>query len=135
MKLFKSLFGLPDESGREENRGIPWKYMNSAADLDLIESGRAARPQILFKHSTSCGLSSMMLRRFERRMEPLSDRVDFYFLDLIAQRELSDAVAQRYGVLHQSPQLFILSPEGGLQHVSHGEIGAIAPDDVLKNPD
>ncbi|MGB5402365.1 bacillithiol system redox-active protein YtxJ [Robiginitalea sp.] len=135
MKLFKSLFGLPDASGDEDNYGIPWKYMKSAADLDLIESGRATRPQILFKHSTSCGLSSMMLRRFERRWEAVSHLADFYFLDLIANRELSNAVAQRFGVPHQSPQLLILGQEGGPEHFSHGDIGAIAPENVLKNPD
>lgn len=134
MKLFKSLFGLPEESDNEGDYGIPWKNMESQADLDLLETGRAARPQILFKHSTSCGLSGMMLRRFEKRWESVRHLADFYYLDLIAHRRISDAVVQRYGVPHQSPQLLIFDEEGVRQHVSHGAIGGIVPDEVLKNP-
>jgi bacillithiol system protein YtxJ len=135
MKLFKSFFGLPEESGSEGKYGIPWKNLESEADLDLLENGRGTRPQILFKHSTSCGLSGMMLRRFEKRWESVGDLADFYFLDLIAHRKLSNAIVQRYGVPHQSPQLLILDEDGVRQHVSHGAIGAITPDEVLKNPD
>ncbi|MGB5188844.1 bacillithiol system redox-active protein YtxJ [Robiginitalea sp.] len=134
MKLFKSLFGLPDESIEEDNQGIAWIHIQSVADLDQLESGRASRPQILFKHSTSCGLSSMMLRRFEKRWESVGHLADFYYLDLIAHRGVSNEVAQRYGVRHQSPQLFILGPEGVLRHVSHGDISAVSPEDVIKNP-
>jgi bacillithiol system protein YtxJ len=135
MRLFKSFFGLPEESGSEGKYGIPWKYLESEADLDLLENGRGTRPQILFKHSTSCGLSGMMLRRFEKRWESVGDLADFYFLDLIAHRKLSNAIVQRYGVPHQSPQLLILDKDGVRQHVSHGAIGAITPDEVLKNRD
>lgn len=135
MKLFKSLFGLPGESGSEGDSGIPWKSMESEADLDLLETGRATRPQILFKHSTSCGLSGMMLRRFEKRWESVGHLADFYYLDLIAHREISTAVVQRYGVPHQSPQLLILDEEGVRLHASHGAIGSITPDEALKNPD
>ena len=135
MKLFKSLFGLSEEPGSDGDYCISWKNMESQADLDLLETGRAARPQILFKHSTSCGLSGMMLRRFEKRWESVGHLADFYYLDLIAHRKLSNAVVQRYGVPHQSPQLLILDEDGVRQHVSHGAIGGITPNEVLKNPD
>ena len=52
------MFGLPEESGSEGNYGIPWKNMESQADLDLLETGRATRPQILFQ--------TLDLLRFER---------------------------------------------------------------------
>ena len=135
MKLFKSLFGLSEEPGSDGDYCISWKNMESQADLDLLETGRTTRPQILFKHSTSCGLSGMMLRRFEKRWKSVGDVADFYYLDLIAHRQLSNTVVQRYGVPHQSPQLLILDGEGVRLHVSHGAIGAITPDEVLKNPD
>lgn len=134
MKLFRSLFKIPDTANAEENPGIPWFNLTSAPDLDQLETGRAFRPQVLFKHSTSCGLSGMMLRRFEKLWGSVGDQADFYFLDLIAHRELSNAVSRRYGVPHQSPQLIIIGAEGVLLHSSHGEIGAISPEEVLKNP-
>jgi bacillithiol system protein YtxJ len=131
MKLLKTWFGLPDETAKDEKPGFPWIYLNTLSDLDAIDQSRDKKVQILFKHSTSCGLSGMMLRRFEQQWDRMGDQADFYFLDLIRQRELSNEISRRYQVLHQSPQLLILNQEGLLRHASHGEIGAISPGDIL----
>ena len=134
MKLFKSLFGLPEGTGQEGEAGFPWVPISADADLDLIDGVRADKPQVVFKHSTSCGLSGMMLRRFEKQWEGTADRVDFYLLDLIRYRALSDELARRYGISHQSPQILVLGKNGVLMHASHSQIGSIHPDDILKNP-
>ena len=134
MKLFKTLFGLPGREGDHAQQGFEWVPLTGTADLDHIDAARAKKPQVLFKHSTSCGLSGMMLRRFEKQGEMMGDEADFYLLDLIRHRELSNEVARRYAVPHQSPQLLILDKNGVREHASHGDIGAINPLDVLKNP-
>lgn len=134
MKLLKTWFGLPDEAAKAEKPGFPWIYLTERSDIDAIDQSRAKKVQLLFKHSTSCGLSGMILRRFEQQWAGTGDQADFYLLDLIRQRELSNEIARRYQVLHQSPQLLILNQEGLLRHASHGEIGAISPEDILKNP-
>lgn len=134
MKLLKSIFGLPGQESAPEQAAFPWLALSSQAELDLLDESRAGRPQILFKHSTSCGLSGMMLRRFEKQWNSVGDQVDFYLLDLIRYRELSNEVAHRFGVPHQSPQLLILDKNGVLKQASHSGIGSIHPDDILKNP-
>lgn len=134
MKLLKTIFGIPQQETKTEKPAFPWVALSSKADLDLIDEGRGNRPQILFKHSTSCGLSSIMLRRFEKQWSSAGDQMDFYILDLIRHRELSNEVAYRFGVRHQSPQLLILDKNGVLKQASHSGIGSIDPDDILQNP-
>jgi bacillithiol system protein YtxJ len=134
MNVFKTWFGLPDEAASAEQPGFPWIYLHALSDIDAIDERRAKKLQMLFKHSTSCGLSGMMLRRFEQQWEGMGDQMDFCFLDVISHRELSREVARRYQVLHQSPQLLILNQGGLLRHASHGEIGGISLEDILKNP-
>lgn len=71
----------------------------------LIEKSNTV-PQVIFKHSTRCGTSSMVLSRLERSEMPAS--IDFYFLDLIRHRELSNRVAELFHVYHESPQLLLI---------------------------
>jgi bacillithiol system protein YtxJ len=49
----------------------------------------------------------MALKQFENEFD-LSDKVTPYFLDLIAHREISNGIASRFGVMHQSPQLLLI---------------------------
>ena len=64
------------------------------------------RPQVIFKHSTRCSISSVALQRFQKA-DPPSD-IDFYFLDLIAHRDLSNRVSQVFGINHESPQVLVI---------------------------
>jgi bacillithiol system protein YtxJ len=48
----------------------------------------------------------MALKQFENEFD-FSDKVTPYFLDLIAHREISNGIASRFGVMHQSPQLLL----------------------------
>jgi bacillithiol system protein YtxJ len=68
----------------------------------------------------------MALKQFENEFD-FSDKVTPYFLDLIAHREISNGIASRFSVVHQSPQLLI--KEGSVYDVSHSDISA----DALKS--
>lgn len=81
-----------------------WYKLESLSDLEELTRNSYDMPKVLFKHSTRCSISSMVLSR----MEPDIKNADFYLLDIIANRELSNQVAHRFNVLHQSPQLLII---------------------------
>jgi bacillithiol system protein YtxJ len=49
----------------------------------------------------------MALKQFENEFD-FSDKVTPYFLDLIAHREISNGIASRFSVVHQSPQLLLI---------------------------
>ncbi|WP_136465627.1 bacillithiol system redox-active protein YtxJ [Flagellimonas onchidii] len=120
MGIFNSLFGNKEEKGREEKQ-IPWIPLTSLEQLDDIAENSKTNTQLIFKHSTTCGISRMVLNMFTSNYKVEKD-ADIYFLDLHAHREVSNAVASKFQVLHQSPQLLIIKNGEATYHTSHGSI-------------
>jgi bacillithiol system protein YtxJ len=83
-----------------------WILLTTDTQLQQIIERSAAKPQIIFKHSTRCAISSMTRNRLERNYQPVN--IDFYFLDLIAHRPLSLKVAEVFNVTHESPQILLI---------------------------
>jgi bacillithiol system protein YtxJ len=83
-----------------------WISLTSADQLNEIKELSKTRAQVIFKHSTRCGISSMAKGRLEREAQPES--ADFYFLDLIRYRSLSDKIAEDFSVYHESPQILLI---------------------------
>lgn len=85
---------------------MQWIHLTQQDQLNQIVSRSQERPQVIFKHSTRCSISAVALSRLQKSEQP-SD-VDFYFLDLIAHRSLSNKVAEVFGVHHESPQVLVI---------------------------
>ncbi len=99
---------------------MDWILLNAEEQLQQIITHSAQRPQLIFKHSTRCSISSMAKNRLERN-EPVSS-VDFYFLDLIAHRNLSNKVADIFNVEHESPQVLLIKNGKCVYDESHSGI-------------
>ncbi|MCL6273120.1 bacillithiol system redox-active protein YtxJ [Muricauda sp. 2012CJ35-5] len=120
MGLFGNVFGKK-ESGEKKESKIPWVALESVDQLNQIEKDSSERTQVIFKHSTTCGISRMVLNMFTGSYV-LGDSIDIYFLDLHAHRAVSNAVESKFLVRHQSPQLLILKNGEVTFHTSHGAI-------------
>ncbi|TDH28869.1 bacillithiol system redox-active protein YtxJ [Segetibacter sp. 3557_3] len=83
-----------------------WIDLTSADQLEKIKADSKTKPQVIFKHSTRCSISSMAKSRLDRSPE-LKD-ADFYHLDLIAYRSISKKVAEDFNVYHESPQVLVI---------------------------
>ena len=83
-----------------------WISLTSIDQLKDIQRQSNERPQVIFKHSTRCSISSMVLKRLERETAP--DSMDFYYLDLIKYRNISDGVSDTFGISHESPQILLI---------------------------
>ena len=84
---------------------FPWKNVLHPEDIDDILRASAIRPQVIFKHSTRCNISSVAKRRLENA-GPV-ENVDFHYLDVISCRDLSNKVGQLFQVHHESPQVLV----------------------------
>lgn len=120
MGILGGLFGKGERSG-EEKKQIPWIALSSVNQLAQIEAKSKERTQLIFKHSTTCGISRMVLNLFTSNYRPEID-VDYNFLDLHAYREVSNEAGIHFQVLHQSPQLLIIKNGQTVFHTSHGSI-------------
>lgn len=99
-----------------------WKHLEQVALLDAITEQSFSKPQVLFKHSTRCSISTMAMNRLLRLEDAFYQQADFYYLDLIAHRDVSAAIAERYHVHHESPQVIILKQGDATYDASHMEI-------------
>lgn len=128
MGIFNSVFGKKGDSVKEEKQ-IPWIPLVSIEQLDEIAEKSKTRTQLIFKHSTTCGISRMVLNMFTGSYS-LGDEHDIYFLDLHAHRDVSNEVQHKFQVMHQSPQLLIIKSGEVTYHTSHG---AIADTDLTQH--
>lgn len=122
MSLFNSLFGSSEEK-KETASKINWIPLQSVEQLDEMVVISDQKPALIFKHSTRCSISRFALKQFENEYA-LEDRVDAYFLDLLEYRDISNEIASRFGVYHQSPQLLLIKNGQSLYDASHDAIDA-----------
>ena len=106
-----------------------WIPLNTINQLEAIRNN-TTQNCIIFKHSTRCPVSSMAKRTITYGADAIPEDVPVYYLDLIAYREVSDAIAQWWGVTHESPQLLIIKGDKAVFHASHGDIDM---DELLKH--
>ena len=101
---------------------LNWTEINSVDELHEIWDNSLEKPAVFFKHSTRCSISSMALRAFERNWLP--DETQLFFIDLIANRDVSNLLAELSKVEHQSPQIIVTKNQKVLYSDSHGTIDA-----------
>lgn len=100
-----------------------WNKLTTAAQIDEIKALSAQKPVFIFKHSTSCSISSMSLDRLQRNWkEEDADKITPYYLDLLAYRALSNKVAADFGVPHESPQVIVIHGGKAVYNESHYSI-------------
>lgn len=125
MGLFDKIFKSQREIAKEEIKEVDWHPLTRMEQLEKMEQESANQPVALFKHSTSCGVSAFVRRRLESSLKKDGEGVSrLYFLDLLAHRDISNEVARRWGVQHESPQLIILRNGKVVEHASHSSISA-----------
>lgn len=97
-----------------------WKTLDHTDTLEEIKEISGLHPVLIFKHSSRCGVSSMALNRLERDWhdEEMS-HMSAYFLDLVRHRDVSNAVAEKFDVQHQSPQVLIIKDGRCIYDNSH----------------
>lgn len=121
MSIFNSIFGEPKPNSNSSN--INWTPLEDLGQIEEIITLSEQMPVIIFKHSTRCSISRMALKNFENEYD-LGENVTAYFLDLISFREVSNEIASRFNVVHQSPQLLLIVGGKSVYDVSHSSIDA-----------
>ncbi|MGV3599457.1 MAG: bacillithiol system redox-active protein YtxJ [Bacteroidota bacterium] len=85
---------------------INWKNITQLEELELISVQSHKVPVIIFKHSTRCNISAVAKNRLD--VNNTANDEEYYYLDLLSYRDISTAIAQRFQVNHESPQLLLI---------------------------
>lgn len=97
-----------------------WTALSTLDQLDRISEDSQDRAQVIFKHSTRCSISRVALSRFDRNQP--SGEATYHLLDLLEYRSISHAIAERFGVMHESPQVLIIQEGKCVYHANHLDI-------------
>ena len=120
MGILKNFFKNSSDSSTES--GINWLNLASIEELDRIVKTSYDKSVAIFKYSTRCGLSRMVLRQLEKNYDISINEPDWYFLDLIQFRAVSNEISNRFQVRHESPQLLLVKKGEVIYHNSHSAI-------------
>ena len=120
MSFFDKIFGGENS---EMNSNVNWIPLTEISQLDEIVENSSNKTIGIFKHSTRCSISRFALKQFENEYN-LEDKVDLYFLDLLNHRDISNEIANRFQVMHQSPQLILVKNGVAVYDDSHSDIQA-----------
>ncbi|WP_341215478.1 bacillithiol system redox-active protein YtxJ [uncultured Wocania sp.] len=123
MGLINKLFGTSTSSAtNKEEKVLPWIPLNELPQLDFIENKSTTKTQVVFKHSTRCGISRMVMKQFVDTYNFTEKDLDLYYLDLLNYRDVSNEVGYKFQIMHESPQLIIIKNGVVVAHASHGAI-------------
>ena len=115
--MFKNLF-----SKTKSNTDIKGNSLTREDQVEEIINLSENKPVLLFKHSSRCGISAMVLRRFENELLKAEADYGYYLLDILQFRNISMLIQDRFQVLHQSPQLLVVKNGKVISHSSHHAI-------------
>jgi bacillithiol system protein YtxJ len=111
-----------------------WIKLQTLRQLEDIKNQSQNSPVVIFKHSTRCSTSRMTLERLERTWDAQEmAAITPYFLDLLTYRQVSNEVADSFGVEHESPQVLVISKGESVLDLSHFEIDYSSIRKVVKN--
>ena len=95
--------------------------VREVGDVATLDQALGSERAVLYKHSTSCAVSAVIIDEVLRFAETHPDW-EVYVLSVIEHRDLSDDVSRRLGVRHESPQAFVVKQGRCVWHASHNEI-------------
>lgn len=113
--------------GNNKPQSMPdvfWNELESLEQLKDVEAESFEKPIVIFKHSTRCSISRMAWSQFQKEFTIPDAKMSLYYLDLLAYREISNEIAQRFGVFHQSPQIIVIKDGKAIYDTSHESIDA-----------
>jgi bacillithiol system protein YtxJ len=96
--------------------------IENASQLDALLERSKERRVWIFKHSSTCSISSHAWSEFRRFAEGVEGNVVFALIEVQTARPVSNDVAQRLGIRHQSPQAILLREGVVAWHASHFDI-------------
>ena len=108
-----------------------WSNLTEENQIAEIIALSSSIPVYIFKHSTTCGISAQAKENVEISYKNTDKPLSFYYLDLLKFRSISNEVASKLNVHHQSPQLILIHDGQVAFTTSHHKIKATIIKDSL----
>jgi bacillithiol system protein YtxJ len=125
MNFLKNIFKENTSNSTEStNENVKFFTLDKMEQFDEMDEISATKSIVIFKHSTRCSISRMALKQFDAEFNYPEEKIEWYLLDLLNHRDLSNEIASRYNVVHQSPQIVVIRNGKAVFNESHDSIAA-----------
>lgn len=101
-----------------KNMKANFTEINSTEQLDELFEKSNQKPIVLFKHSTTCPISAGVYQEIS------TADADINLVVVQNARSVSDAIARKTGIRHESPQAIILKDGKVIYHAAHYDVTA-----------
>lgn len=101
------------------------------AELDQVLADTARRPLLLFKHSLTCGTSAEALDELRSHMDASGHDVHYAMVTVQRHRDVSQEVARRLGIRHETPQALLVRHGRVVWSASHFRLTAASVDRAI----
>jgi bacillithiol system protein YtxJ len=107
--------------------GNQFSRITEVTELEKLIDRSKQQPVVIFKHSLTCPISASAFEKMKR----YEGEVDL--VEVQRARALSNEIAQRFGVRHESPQIIVVRNGQVLWDASHFKITSEAVAEAVQN--
>ncbi len=118
MGFLNKLFG----KGTEES---DWVQLESEDSVEEVFTASGTRIQLILKHSQSCAVSFFAKQNLDS--VPLEEwpEMDRSMVEVVRLRPISQYIAQKTSIRHESPQVLVIVNGEVIFHTSHSEVNKL----------
>jgi len=128
MNFLNNIFGgkkIDTFKEQDSKSHINWLPLTSIDQIEEIKALSKTESILIFKHSTRCGISRIVIKQFEGLFTEEYQHLKVYYLDLLNYRNVSNEVANFFQVTHESPQLLVIKNTISSYQTSHNEVALV----------
>lgn len=100
-------------------------------DLEALLAQTTNRPLLLYKHSLTCGTSAYAFDELSDHLDRSPTGADYAMVAVQTHREVSNEIARRLGVRHETPQVILVRDGQPVWTASHFRVTAAAVEQAL----
>lgn len=130
MGIIDSIGNLFSAEDQPKNK-FHWKELTFEDDVSDVMQMSNEKTQVIYKHSSRCATSYFALKNVESISAENQEQADFHMVDVISHRPVSMHIAEKLGIRHESPQLFVIRDGEVVWNGSHNQIQAEVLEDLL----
>ena len=93
--------------------------LSDPRELDAALARAAHEPVVLFKHSPTCGVSAQAHEELQDLIASRPSAPPVYLVSVRTHRPVAMAIAERFGIRHESPQVLVVAGGAVRWHGSH----------------
>ncbi len=98
-----------------------WNILDSEEQLKQLVDNSKSSPQLILKDSKTCSISAFATERLHQSWDEELP-IDVWEVDVIADRPLSQEIAARFNIQHESPQVLLIRDGQCTYTTSHLDI-------------